>query len=166
MGDFKGRTGKTKVGMVLQSLGRSDILEKVVNATGSAITGDFLGAVKTLITKDDKLTQEQKEAALEVIKIDENDLKALKLENEDRKRATDLFKADSILQKIYALAFLTFYFILLGFLLWGLYNWVTNGIKPDAITSTIVGGIEGRLSMKVSTITDFLFGGSIKKDTK
>jgi len=41
----------TRVGNWLRDIGRSDILDKAINMVGDVATGDFLGAVKTLIKK-------------------------------------------------------------------------------------------------------------------
>ena len=50
----------TRVGNWLRDIGRSDILDKAINMVGDVATGDFLGAVKTLIKKDDGIVQNKK----------------------------------------------------------------------------------------------------------
>ena len=60
----------TNVGKWLRSIGRSDILEKAVNIVGDVATGDWLGAVKTLISKDEKITIQQQVEANRLIELD------------------------------------------------------------------------------------------------
>jgi len=60
----------TRVGNWLRSIGRSDILERAVNATGSVLAGDYLGAVKALIVKDPSITKAQLEEAKKLIELD------------------------------------------------------------------------------------------------
>ena len=64
MGDYKEMTGHTKVGDFLRKIGKSDILEKVVNVAGQAVSGNYLGALKELIRKDSDITPEQRKEAV------------------------------------------------------------------------------------------------------
>ena len=56
MGDFKKKHGQSRVATFLQKVGKSELIERVANAAGDVITGDTLGAIKTLITGDKDLT--------------------------------------------------------------------------------------------------------------
>jgi hypothetical protein len=60
----------TNVGKWLRTIGRSDILEKAVNIVGDVATGDWLGAVKTLISKDEDITIQQQVEANRLIELD------------------------------------------------------------------------------------------------
>jgi hypothetical protein len=60
----------TNVGKWLRTIGRSDILEKAVNIVGDVATGDWLGAVKTLISKDENITIQQQVEANRLIELD------------------------------------------------------------------------------------------------
>tara|TARA_R110000796_G_scaffold202062_1_gene318317 strand:+ start:440 stop:949 length:510 start_codon:yes stop_codon:yes gene_type:complete len=72
----------TKVGNWLRDIGRSDILEKAVNMVGDIAKGDYIGAIKTLVSKDDDISPEQKREAFRLIEMD----------YEDRAHARDLQK--------------------------------------------------------------------------
>ena len=79
---------------------------------------------------------------------------------EDRINAREMYKADSQLQKWYALVFLIIFILALaGMMLIIAYFTIREVEAPDwaiAFLSTIF----GTLSMKLGTVTDFLFGGS------
>ena len=74
MGDFKKKHGQSRVATFLQKVGKSELIERVANAAGDVITGDTLGAIKTLITGDKDLTPQDKETALELLKLDKIEL--------------------------------------------------------------------------------------------
>ena len=78
----------------------------------------------------------------------------------DRENAREMYKADSQLQKWYALVFLVIFILALaGMMLIIAYFTIKQVDAPDwaiAFLSTIF----GTLSMKLGTVTDFLFGGS------
>ena len=78
----------------------------------------------------------------------------------DRENAREMYKADSQLQKWYALVFLIIFILALaGMMLIIAYFTIRQVDAPDwaiAFLSTIF----GTLSMKLGTVTDFLFGGS------
>lgn len=84
------------------------------------------------------------------------------LEAQDRVNARELYKEDSRLQKTYAIVFLSSYIILTGVLLYGFYQISVNNIHVDEYIIGFVSTLFGAMSTKVSTITDFLFGGSVK----
>lgn len=60
----------TKIGNLLRSIGRSDILEKAVNLVGDVASGNYLGAIKNLVSKDKDLSPEQKAEAIKLIELD------------------------------------------------------------------------------------------------
>ena len=60
----------TKVGNFLRSIGKSDILEKAVNMVGDIATGDYLGAIKTLVSRDKDISPEDKQTASHLLDLD------------------------------------------------------------------------------------------------
>lgn len=56
----------TKIGKFLFGLGKGNLIE----AAGEIATGDVLGAFKALLKNTDELTSEQRQMALELIKLD------------------------------------------------------------------------------------------------
>ena len=127
---------------------------------------EVLDAVGTVFPPADKLAeiiknvqQDKKEA---IIQAYSKDLDAFRLEVEDRENAREMYKGDNSLQKIYALSFLAFFFCLTGLILFGVYKWSVEGITPDPLLASIITGIEGKMSSKIQTTIDFLFGGSMK----
>ena len=85
------------------------------------------------------------------------------LELQDRVNARDLYKSDSSLQKIFAITFLLSYVALTGLMLYGSHQIAVNQVHmPEYIIAT-VSTLFGAMSTKVSTITDFLFGGAVKQ---
>jgi len=83
----------TKVGNFLREIGRSDILEKAVNVVGNVATGNYLGAVKAIVSSDKELTPENKELALKEIEKD------IAIEQEISKRWQADVHSDSWLSK-------------------------------------------------------------------
>lgn len=89
-----------------------------------------------------------------------NELEAMNLR--DRDSARDMYKSDSSLQKWFAAVFLGGYMLLIGGMIYYIFTISTGADESNlpewavAFLSTIFGA----MSAKVSTITDFLFGGS------
>ena len=66
MGDYKKKNGTTRVGDFLRSINFSKALDVVAKLT----SGDVSGAIKELSDNSNELTQEQREVALELVKLD------------------------------------------------------------------------------------------------
>lgn len=66
MGDYKKKNGTTRVGDFLRSIDFSKALDVVAKIT----SGDVSGAIKELSDNSNELTQEQREVALELVKLD------------------------------------------------------------------------------------------------
>jgi hypothetical protein len=66
MGDYKKKNGTTRVGDFLRSVNFSKALDVVAKLT----SGDVSGAIKELSDNSNELTQEQREVALELVKLD------------------------------------------------------------------------------------------------
>ena len=89
-----------------------------------------------------------------------NELEALN--QKDRDSARDLYKSDNLLQKIYALVFLVGYMVLIVAMLFFIYKLAggSQGLDLPEWAVAFLSTLFGAMSAKVSTITDFLFGGS------
>lgn len=66
MGDYKKKNGTTRVGDFLRGINFSKALDVVAKLT----SGDVSGAIKELSDNSNELTQEQREVALELVKLD------------------------------------------------------------------------------------------------
>ena len=66
MGDYKKKNGTSRVGDFLRSINFSKALDVVAKLT----SGDVSGASKELSDNSNELTQEQREVALELVKLD------------------------------------------------------------------------------------------------
>ncbi len=82
MGKYKSEHGKSRVGKALDAIGKLDLLDKIPSVLASAASGNWLGAISTLIQKDPEISQEQ-ELAIE---------KAITLEYQDLADARDMYK--------------------------------------------------------------------------
>lgn len=85
---------------------------------------------------------------------------SIEANTEDRKNAREMYKSDASLQKGFALTFLIIYILVIAIMVGAIVYFASKDVKaPDwaiVFFTTIFTGI----SMKVGTITDFLFGGS------
>lgn len=67
---YKEKHGHSRVGGFLKSIGKGDLLKKVLGTAGALITGNVAGAVNNLLRGSDELTPEQREYALELLASD------------------------------------------------------------------------------------------------
>ena len=68
---YKEIHGKTRVGKFLQSIGKSNIIGKVIDAGSDIAKGNVLGAIKTLLTEEEAgMTPEERSHALELVRLD------------------------------------------------------------------------------------------------
>lgn len=79
----------------------------------------------------------------------------------DRKDARSMYKNDSSLQKIFAIVFLIAWVALTWFLL---QHFAFNTIVLEEWQIGFIGTIYGAINTKLSTVIDFLFGGSHQGD--
>lgn len=70
---YKDIHGTTRVGDFLRSIGKADVLGKIVNVAGELITGD-VGGVIDVLTKTKELNPEQKDYALKLAEMDLQEL--------------------------------------------------------------------------------------------
>lgn len=143
-------------------MGFGSWLGKAIGNTGGEIVSSVGETVDRFVTtNEDKMEADRLKKELE-LKFMRLEFEAEKEYLKDRQSARDMYMHDSGLQKIYAMTFLVAYFILTGIMLHWLLGQLPSMETVDmpqwgvALISSIWGG----MSAKVSTITDFLFGGS------
>ena len=110
---YKEEHGTSRVGDFLRTIGKGELLEKVTGLAGGLITGNFGGALKSMLGSSDELNEEQRAYALKLL---ESDLK----ENEEiTKRWSSDMTSDSWLSKNIRpliLAYMTLVMSVLAFL--------------------------------------------------
>lgn len=148
----------TRVGNWLREIGRSDILDKAVNIVGDVASGDILGAVKTLITKDNDITPEQQEQAYNLIQLD----------YQDRAGAREMYKeenqmADSIAKRVIVWNLWIVFIALVIEILVVIYMQDKTLI---AIISSAIGGLTTALLQERQQVINFFFGSSIGSKEK
>tara|TARA_R100000544_G_scaffold37156_1_gene27461 strand:+ start:224 stop:667 length:444 start_codon:yes stop_codon:yes gene_type:complete len=68
---YKQIHGTTRIGDFLRSIGKSNLIGKVIDAGGDIAKGDVLGAIKTLLLEGDNgMTPEERSHAVEMVKLD------------------------------------------------------------------------------------------------
>ena len=152
--------GKSKLGKFIQKVGK--VIPSALTALTQLGTGNILGAVGTVNEVLNKAKEESKEAQGLLnefeLRKEELTLEAFQLEAKDRENARLLYKSDSIIQKVFAIAFLVGY----GFLSWYLIQIVTEKEAMPKLAETLIVMIWTGTSTKLGTVVDFLFGGSMK----
>ena len=78
----------------------------------------------------------------------------------DRMSAQDMFKTDASLQKWYALTFLVVFIIVIGGMITVIAYFTMNDVEAPDWAIAFFTTVFTAISMKIGTITDFLFGGS------
>lgn len=148
----------TRVGNWLREIGRSDILDKAINMVGNVATGDILGAVKTLIKKDDGISPEQEKEAYKLIELD----------YQDRAGAREMYKvenemADSIAKRVIVWNLWIVFIALVIEILVVIYMEDKTLI---AIISSAIGGLTTALLQERQQVINFFFGSSIGSKNK
>ena len=124
------------------------IITKILGSGGGKLI-EGIGSVVDRFVTTDKEKDEMKIALMEVV-------------NSDKDSARSLYKKDSWLQKVYGIVFLLGYIGISYYMMDMLFD-----IKEvNSVTSTFISMIFTAMSMKVNTITDFLFGGSLSENSK
>jgi hypothetical protein len=128
------------------------------------IVGDVLpdkgvyGIVKNIISKDDTINDADTITLNR--EVEKYEIEAFELEVTDRANARK--DGDLKLQRIFAITFLIGYIIMTLVMLYGAYVITVQGIKLENYLVALVTSIFTAMSTKVATVTDFLFGGSVK----
>lgn len=108
-------------------------------------------ALQELATKHTEIMQQDATHQLELVLA-------------DKQSAREMYKANSSLQKIYALVYLGIYVILSCIILYEIFTPVALNIPSWGVQfiATLFGG----MTMKLGTITDFLFGSGMDSTKK
>lgn len=140
-----------------------DIVPELGGVALKLVTGNIGGAIEEVGAILKKKGENDAKANELYYEFEKNKLQYNKdifaLEVEDRKDARDLFKIDGIIQKIFAIVFLVGY----SFLSWYLLEILRGEGEYNELFKTMVTMIWTGTSMKLNTIIDFLFGGSMDK---
>jgi len=164
MGDFKKKHKKSRLGLFIAKAGK--IFPDLLEAGVMLGTGNVLGAVEAITGKlkshsgnESPELKGEAQRLLYDFETNKNDftLEAFKQEVEDRKDARLLYSKDSGIQKIFSIVFLLGY----GLLSWFLLTVLTSQSDLPDLAQTMVTMIWTGTSMKLNTIIDFLFGGSM-----
>lgn len=67
---YKEKNDTSRVGDFLRSVGKSQVLQKVISVAGGLASGNVLSAVKNVLSKSDELTPDQKDYALKLAEMD------------------------------------------------------------------------------------------------
>ena len=148
----------TRVGNWLRDIGRSDILDKAINMVGDVATGDFLGAVKTLIKKDDDISVEQEKEAYKLIELD----------YQDRAGAREMYKAENKMADEIAKRVIVWnlWIVFLAIVIEILVVIYMQEKTLIAIISSAIGGLTTALLQERQQVINFFFGSSIGSKTK
>lgn len=153
---MKNKLKDTKIGKFLK-----EKAPQVLDIVGDVLPDKGVyGIVKNLISKDDTITDA--DTKLLNREVEKYEIEAFELEVKDRGDARELYKSDSVLQKVFAVVFLTGYICVTLLLLFGVYQSAISKIEYRNEEVAIVTMVFTAMSTKVGTVTDFLFGGSVK----
>lgn len=112
----------------------------------------------TVITTDKE--RDEAKLALKTLMLNA-EREAFEQEVNDRVSARDMYKSDSIIQKILASLFTVAYF---GLTYVMFEHFVLDNIELNDYEIGFISSVFGAMSAKVNTIIDFFFGGSSKKN--
>lgn len=141
-----------------------DIVPDLLPVIGNFAIGNFGGAVnevRKVLKKKAESSQEAKDLLIEFEKFKMTfEKECFELESKDRDSGRKLYMVDSLIQKIFALSFLVGY----AFLCYYLLEIIRGESNENDLFKTMVTMIWTGTSVKLGTIVDFFFGGSMKKD--
>lgn len=122
-----------------------------------AVTGSA-GSVADIIDKGTKLIDEaftsQEEKLIAKQQLFDSVI-------QDKHSARDMYKADSSLQKIFALVFLVAYIVITVVMFWIIFSSSKDKIQLSEFGMTTIATLFGAMSAKINLILDFLFGSSV-----
>lgn len=107
---YKEENGESRVGHFLRSIGKGDILEKIVGVASGLATGNIFGAVSAALGASKELTEEQRTYALKMAELD------FREEEEITKRWSSDMMSDSWMSKNirpYTLMVLSFFLMII-----------------------------------------------------
>lgn len=124
---------------------------------GGAVTGST-GSVADIIDKGTKLIDEaftsQEEKLIAKQQLFDSVI-------QDKHSAREMYKADSSLQKIFALVFLVAYIVITVVMFWIIFSSSKDKIQLSEFGMTTIATLFGAMSAKINLILDFLFGSSV-----
>ena len=125
---------------------------------GDVATGDFLGAVKTLIKKDDDISVEQEKEAYKLIELD----------YQDRAGAREMYKAENKMADEIAKRVIVWnlWIVFLAIVIEILVVIYMQEKTLIAIISSAIGGLTTALLQERQQVINFFFGSSIGSKTK
>ncbi len=91
MGDHKDKHGTTKVGDFLRNIGHSELIDKAIKGGVKVLSGDYLGAVKSILSNSDELTPQDKAEALRLLELDYQDRDSARDMNKVTSKSDDKF---------------------------------------------------------------------------
>jgi len=151
---MKKKLKDTKIGKFLK-----DKAPQVLDIVGDVLPDKGVyGIVKNIISKDDTINDADTITLNR--EVEKYEIEAFELEVTDRANARK--DGDLKLQRIFAITFLIGYIIMTLVMLYGAYVITVQGIKLENYLVALVTSIFTAMSTKVATVTDFLFGGSVK----
>mgnify|MGYP003644846402 CR=1 FL=1 len=142
MGAYKEENGKTRVGAFLQ-----DYAPHILDIVGDVLPSNgALGIVKNLIEKDDKMAAIDKEDALEILRLDLEDVKSARDMQKTALQQDDLFSKRFIyyLAAFWSIIGSTYFFMVT-------FSTVSNEKMADIILGFLLGSIVG-------VMVNFFFG--------
>jgi len=154
MGDYKDKNGASRVGDLLRELGKSDFIEKAATMVTQGVSGNWVGAVKTLMTKDPDVTPEQEARMDKVIEsyyLDLANARAMYTE-------TDHAMTDDIAQKVIKFNLPTI--IALVVVNIAAVMLLEGKGEVIAIVSNFIGIAIGHLFNERQSVINFFFGSS------
>ena len=149
------------------------VLPDIAAVGGKLAAGNYLGAIsevgQILTGKADAEPNNEKVNALlyefELSKI-EFGIEEERIHQQDRKRATDLYKHDANVQKILTFIFTFIYLTMTILILYGFYKIGVEKVELPNYVVAFVSTLYTGLSMKINTIVDFFFGSSTTNKTQ
>ena len=134
--------------------GASNIIDSVTDGVDKFITTDEEKKELALLKQEMTLKFRQLEMDAEMSYL------------KDRQSAREMYMKDSSLQKIFAIVFLVAYVMISGGMIAMIISmaFYDNQIDLPEWGVMLISSVFTGMSMKVNTITDFLFGGSKGKD--
>jgi hypothetical protein len=161
MGKHKEEHGNTRFGAFIKKA--MVIAPELIDASIKLASGDVKGAISEVadILKNKSTTDPKSKELLEEFTEGKADflLEAFELEAKDRENSRSLYKHDASMQKAFGIVFLLGYIGLSGVLIYNL----LDGVKISPVANTMITTIWVGTSVKLNTIVDFFFGGSINK---
>lgn len=162
MGAYREKNGKSRVGDFLRKVGKPEFFDKALTMVTQGMSGNFIGAIKTLLVKDSDITESQE---AEFDKVAEQYYEDL-ADARDMYKSTDHIMSDNIADKVIKY---NHWFVMSAVVIEILTVIYLDDKVLIAIISGAIGGITTALMQERQQIINFFFGssrGSKEKDKK